>query len=92
MVTYLFSFSWNVAFARLISHIIRPQTQFPDYPIKIIWLDNAREFTSREFNNFCISIGIDVEHSVAHVYTQNGLAESIIKLLQLIARPLLMKP
>ncbi|BAB02592.1 retroelement pol polyprotein-like [Arabidopsis thaliana] len=34
---------------------------------------------------------ISVEHPVAHVHTQNGLAESLIKRLQLIARPLLMK-
>jgi hypothetical protein len=92
MVIYLFTFNWNVACARLISHIIRLHTQFPDYPIKIIWPDNACEFTSQEFNNFCIFIGIDVEHSVAHVYIQNGLAESFIKWLQLIARLLLMKP
>ncbi|GKB81814.1 hypothetical protein Tco_0948709 [Tanacetum coccineum] len=32
-----------------------------------------------------------VEHPVAHVHTQNGIAESLIKLSQLIARPLLMK-
>jgi len=38
-----------------------------------------------------MSIGISVEHPVAHVHTQNGLAESFIKHLQLIARPLLMK-
>ena len=38
-----------------------------------------------------MSIGITVEHPVAHVHTQNGLAESLIKRLQLIARPLLMK-
>jgi hypothetical protein len=38
-----------------------------------------------------MSIGIKVEHLVAYVHTQNGLAESLIKRLQLIARPLLMK-
>ena len=36
-------------------------------------------------------IDINIEHSVAHVHTKNGLAESLIKRLQLIARPLLMK-
>ena len=36
-------------------------------------------------------MGIDVEHPVEHVHTQNGLAESLIKRLQLIARPLLMR-
>ena len=37
-----------------------------------------------------MSIGIDVQYSIAHVHTQNGLAESFIKRLQLIARPLLL--
>ena len=38
-----------------------------------------------------MSIGIAVEHHVAHVHTQNGLTESLIKSLQLIARPLIMR-
>ena len=81
----------NVAFARLLAQIIKLRAHFLNYPIKTIILDNAGEFTSQTFNNFCMSIGINVEHSVAHVHTQNGLVESLIKRLQLIARPLLMK-
>jgi transposase InsO family protein len=81
----------NVAFARLLAQIIRLRAQFPDYPIKKIRLDNASEFTSKAFDDYCMSIGIDVEHLVAHTHTQNGLAESFIKRLQMIARPLLMK-
>ena len=81
----------NVAFARLLTQIIKLRAHFPNYPIKTIRLDNAGEFTSQTFNNFCMSIGINVEHSVAHVHTQNGLAESLIKRLQLIVRPLLIK-
>ena len=38
-----------------------------------------------------MSVGINIEHPVAYTHTQNGLAESFIKRLQLIARPLLMK-
>ena len=38
-----------------------------------------------------MSIGIDVEHPVAHTHTQNGLAESLIKRFQIITRHLLMK-
>ena len=38
-----------------------------------------------------MSIGIDVQYSIAHVHTHNGLVESFIKHLQLIARPLLLK-
>jgi len=71
--------------------IIRLRAQFPDYPIKKIQLDNDGECTSQTFDNFCTLIRIDVELPVAHVHTQNGLTESFIKHLQLIARPLFMK-
>ena len=82
--------SRNLAFAKLLAQIIRLRAQFPDYPIKTIRLDNAGEFTSQAFNSYCFSIGIKFEHRVAHVHTQNGLPESFIKRLQLIAKPLLM--
>src|ERR1035437_5941371 len=81
----------NVAFARLLAQIIQLRANFLDYQIKRIWLDNAGEFASQSFNDYYMSIGIKVEHPVAHVHTQNGLAESLIKRLQLIARPLLLK-
>ena len=35
-------------------------------------------------------IEIEVEHPVVHVHTQDGLAESLIKRLQWISRPLLL--
>ena len=76
--------SSNLAFARLLAQLIRLRAHFPDYPIKKIRLDNACEFTSQVFNEYCMSLGIDVEHPVAHVHTQIGLAESLIKNLQLI--------
>ncbi len=81
----------NIAFARFLAQIIKLRAHFPDYSIKNIRLDNAGEFTSKSFNDFCQSIGIVVEHPVAHVHTQNGLAESLIKRLQIIARPMLMR-
>ena len=81
----------NVAFARLLAQIIRLRAQFPDHPINTIPLDNAGEFSSQTFLDYCMSIGIDVQHPVAHVHSQNGLAESFIKRLQLIARPLRLK-
>ena len=82
--------SRNVAFARLLAQIIRLRAQFPDHPIKTIRLDNVGEFSSQTFLDYCKSIGIDVQHPVAHVHSQNGLAEYFIKRLQLIARPLLL--
>ena len=83
--------SRNQTFSKLLAQIIKLRAQFPDYPIKAIRLDNAAEYSSRAFNDYCMSIGITIEHPVPHVHTQNGLAESFIKRLQLIARPMLMK-
>ena len=83
--------SRNLAFARLLAQIIRLKAQFPENPIKAIRLDNAGEFTSQAFDAYCMANGISVEHPVAYVHTQNGLVESLIKRLQLIARPLLMR-
>ena len=81
----------NMAFAKFLAQIIKLRAHFPDYAIKRVRLDNAGEFTSQSFNDYCMSVGIVVEHPVAHVHTQNGLAESLIKRLQLIARPLIMR-
>ena len=78
--------SRNLVFAKLLAQMIRLRAQYPDYPIKTVRLDNAGEFTSQAFDAYCVSVGIKVEHPVAYVHTQNGLAESFIKRLQLIAR------
>ncbi|XP_021830713.1 uncharacterized protein LOC110770803 [Prunus avium] len=80
-----------MAFARLLAQIIKLRAQFPHYPIKSIRLDNAGEFTSKTFDDYCMSLDIDIEHSVPHLHTKNDLAEALIKRLQLIARTLLMK-
>ena len=88
MVTYMSSFHKNVAFASCTNDQLR--AQFLDYPIKTIRLDNAGEFTPQTLNDYCMPIGINIEHLIAHVHTQNGLMESLIKRLQLIARLLLM--
>ena len=57
----------NVTYARLFAQIIRLSAQFPEYPIKKICLDNAGEFTFQAFNDYSMSIGMDVEHLVTHI-------------------------
>jgi hypothetical protein len=52
-------------------------------------MDNATEFSSLAFNDYCMAQEIEVKHSVPYVHTQNSLAESLIKRMKLIARPLL---
>ena len=64
----------NVAFSRLLAQIIRLKAQFLDHPIKTIRFDNAGEFSSQAFFDYCMSIGIDVQYSIAHIHTHNGLA------------------
>ena len=78
-----------MVFARFLTQIIDYEHNFL-ITIKKVRLDNVVEFTSQTFNDYCMSIGIAVEHPVAHVHTQNDLAESLIKRLQLIARPLIL--
>ncbi|KAM1763928.1 hypothetical protein ACFX11_003226 [Malus domestica] len=62
----------NAAFSKLLAQVIKLMAHHPDYPIKSIRLDNAGEFTSKTFDDYCISVGIKVEHHVPHVHTKNG--------------------
>ena len=80
----------NIVFAKLLAQIIQLGAQFSNHHIKTIRLDNVGEFSSQAFLYYCMSIGIDVPYLIAHVHTQNGLAESFIKRQQLIARSLLL--
>ena len=79
----------NHAFAKLIAQIIKLRANHPEHRIKTIRMDNAAEFSSHAFNDYCMALGIHLEHSVPYVHTQNGMAESLIKRVKLIARPLL---
>jgi transposase InsO family protein len=71
------------------AQVIILKASFPKNRIQSIWLDNAAEFSSRAFNDYYTAEGIQVQHSMPYVHTQNGLAESLIKRIKLIARPLL---
>lgn len=74
----------------ILTQILHIKAQFPNHPIKTLRVNNAREFISKSFNDFFISLAIDIQYPVPHVHFRNGLAEGVIKQLQLIARPLLM--
>jgi transposase InsO family protein len=76
----------NYAFAKFMTQVIRLKVNYPEYRIKSIRIYNATKFSSRAFNDYCMVQGIEVQHSVPYVHTQNGLAESLIKRIKLIAR------
>jgi transposase InsO family protein len=80
----------NHVFAKIIAQIIKLQANYPEHRIQSIRMDNAAQFTSRAFNDYCMALGIQVQHSIPYVHAQNGLAESLIKMIKLIARPMLM--
>jgi hypothetical protein len=69
--------------------VIRLEANYSKYRFQSVRLDNAAEFSSRAFNNYCITRGIELHHLMPYVHTQNGLTESLIKRIKLIARPLL---
>ena len=79
----------NNAFSKFIAKLIELKAQFPDYTIKSILMDNVSEFTSKSFDDYYMALCIKVEHPVPYVHTHNGLVESLIKHIKLIARPLL---
>jgi hypothetical protein len=76
-------------FAKFMTQVIRLKANYPEYQLQSIRLNNIVEFSSRAFNNYYMVEEIKVQHSVSYVHTQNGLAESLIKRIKLIARPLL---
>jgi hypothetical protein len=71
------------------TQVIRLKANFFEHRLQSVRLDNATEFSSRIFNDYCIAQGTKVQHSMPHVHTQNDLAESLIKRIKLIVRPLL---
>jgi hypothetical protein len=77
------------AFIKFMTQAIRLKANYPEYMIKNICMDNAAKFSSRAFNDFCMTQKIEVHYFVLYVHTQNGLAESLIKIIKLIARQLL---
>jgi protein tyrosine phosphatase len=79
----------NHVFAKFMIQVIRLKANYHEYRLQSVRLDNAVEFSSRAFNDYCMAQGIEVQHSVSYVHTQNSLAKSLIKIIKLIARPLL---
>jgi len=46
------------------------RVHFLNYPIKKICLDNADEFISHAFNEYCMLMGIEVEHPITYLYSK----------------------
>jgi hypothetical protein len=60
----------NHVFAKFMTEVIRLKTNYPEYRIKSIRMDNNAEFSSQTFNDYCMTQGIEVHHSVSYVHTK----------------------
>ena len=69
--------------------LIKFRTHHPDFPVKTLRMDNAKEFRSQDFEDYCLAIGINLIYSVPYEHSQNGLAEAFLKKIKLINRPVL---
>jgi len=57
MVTYVFS-TQNHTFAKIMLQIIKLKEHYPGHRIQSIRMDNAAEFSSHAFNDYCMALGI----------------------------------
>jgi hypothetical protein len=62
----------NHAFTKFMMQVIRLKMNYPEYKIKSIHMDNAAEFSSRVFNDYCMAQEIEVQHYVPYVHIQKG--------------------
>jgi hypothetical protein len=69
----------NHTFPKFITQVVRLKMNYPEYRIKSIHMDNAIEFSSRVFNDYCMTKEMKVQYSVPYAHIQNGLIESLIK-------------
>jgi hypothetical protein len=79
----------NHTFAKFMTWVTRLKANFPKHQHQSIQLDNVAEFFSRLFNDYCMAKGIEVQHLVPYMQTQNGFVESLIRRIKLIVRSLL---
>jgi IS30 family transposase len=60
----------NHTFIKIMSQIIKLKANFPEHQIQTIRMDNAAEFTFQAFNNYCMALDIQIQHSVPYVHNQ----------------------
>ncbi|TPX45193.1 DNA-directed DNA polymerase [Synchytrium endobioticum] len=81
--------SRSQAFAAILACIYKMQAHHPNLQPRVIRIDNALEFRSNRFNEYCIANGIRVEYSPPYVSQLNGIAEAYNKKIQHVGRSLL---
>ena len=65
--------TYNMVFPRLLGILIRSRNHFPDFSVKYLRMDNAQEFRSHTFEDYCVSTGITLTYSMSYEHSHNGL-------------------
>jgi hypothetical protein len=55
---YAFSPHETMHLQKIIAQVIKLKVQYPEHQIQSIRMDNATEFFSRAFNDYCMALGI----------------------------------
>ncbi|TPX30042.1 DNA-directed DNA polymerase [Synchytrium microbalum] len=79
----------NEAYQHILTTIFLIKTHHSQCTLKFVRLDNAGEFKSIVFDNFCRANGITAQYSTPHTPQQNGIAEAYNKKLTRVARTIL---
>ena len=79
----------NMAFPKLLAMILKIRAHYPNANIKTLCMDNAGEFKSQTFEDYCVASGITLTYAVPYEHSENSLTEAYIKKIQLVVRPLL---
>lgn len=69
----------NMVLPKILAMLIKFRNHYPDNPVCFLRMDNALEFKSQAFEDFCTATGIELTYSVLYEHAQNGLAEAFIK-------------
>ena len=60
----------NMVFSKLLAILIKYRNHFLDFPIKYLRLDNALEFRSHAFKDYCVALGISLTYSVPYEHSK----------------------
>ena len=60
----------NMVFPKLLGILIRYRHHFPEFPIKHLRMDNAQEFRSHTFEDYCVASGINLTYLVPYEHDQ----------------------
>ena len=69
----------NLVFSKLLAMILKLQTHYLIIVVKMLRMDNATEFRSHTFKDYCTAFNIRLTFLVLYEHSQNGLAEAYIK-------------